>query len=622
MILRPVRLFLPSLLAGVLSVAVIVAGVALNPAQTEAARSADATLVTSLQPGGQNGLLSFPRAVWIDGNYAYLANYDRDSLAIIDITDPEHPVFVSEERGPTPGTSLDGVRAVTVKGNYAYMGTANRQSVAVIDISNKQDPVFITEVRPQVGYALLLQGNSDVFIKGNLLYTANTIRDSIAIFDITDPINPVMLSELRPGSNGTLDNAVHVEVVGDYAYIASYNRDSLGIANVADPVHPVMVTEFMPGQFDGIIALRVIDNLVYITSNDGDAFSIVDVTNPAAPVLVSHLQPGGLNGGLDGARGLEVRDGYAFVTNILRHSFVIIDVADPANPVIVDEVRPPGPNGDPTGVGSLLWGAGAVVLKNDYAFTANSYGDSFGVLKLTLSASATTTPATTTPPVVATTTPTTTAPIVTAFDLDINTLNVKVLGQFLGALHASSTVHFSNLTKGFGIGALCLTSTGEVVASTGSDSCLPSLLGAKQGVQLMNLNALQLIELLHPTTFTFADGVTRYGFTAEEAAQVDARFGTYNGTVLTGTDDRAILSVLVQAVQELAAKVSETAHLIVATLTASRVETDVLCVGETCITEAQLIDLLEEANAQPAAMPAPQEEPEAAPPEPSAEPVQ
>ena len=56
---------------------------------------------------------------------------------------------------------------------------------------------------------------------------------------------------------------------------------------------------------------------------------------------------------------------------------------------------------------------------------------------------------------------------------------------------------------------------------------------------------------------------------------------------LTGIDDRAVLSIVVKAIKELASKVSETAHLVIATLTAHRVETNELCVGQTCVTEEQ-----------------------------------
>jgi hypothetical protein len=54
------------------------------------------------------------------------------------------------------------------------------------------------------------------------------------------------------------------------------------------------------------------------------------------------------------------------------------------------------------------------------------------------------------------------------------------------------------------------------------------------------------------------DGRTRYGFIAEDTANVDAHLATYNasGTV-SGIDDRSILAILVNAIKDLYAKVEE-----------------------------------------------------------------
>ena len=73
--------------------------------------------------------------VFVVGNYAYMTNSARDSLAVIDISNPNDPVFLAEEQGPTPGTSLDGAYEIDVSGNYAYVGSAGPDSLAVIEIT-------------------------------------------------------------------------------------------------------------------------------------------------------------------------------------------------------------------------------------------------------------------------------------------------------------------------------------------------------------------------------------------------------------------------------------------------------------------------------------------------------
>ncbi len=63
-----------------------------------------------------------------------MANNTRDSLAVIDISNPADPVFLSEELGTTPGTTLDAAISVFVSGNYAYVANFAHDSLAVIDI--------------------------------------------------------------------------------------------------------------------------------------------------------------------------------------------------------------------------------------------------------------------------------------------------------------------------------------------------------------------------------------------------------------------------------------------------------------------------------------------------------
>src|SRR5688572_2751234 len=94
------------------------------------------------------------------------------------------------------------------------------------------------------------------------------------------------------------------------------------------------------------------------------------------------------------------------------------------------------------------------------------------------------------------------------------------------------------------------------------------------------------VDLLQPVSFVYnGSAQVRYGFIAEDTATVDARLATYDaaGTV-SGIDDRSIHAVVISAIKELASKVSETAHLIITTLTAHRVETQELCVDDICVT--------------------------------------
>jgi len=135
-------------------------------------------------------------------------------------------------------------------------------------------------------------------------------------------------------------------------------------------------------------------------------------------------------------------------------------------------------------------------------------------------------------------------------------------------LSVSGSVGFDGLTTGFGAGSLCLSSDGEVVYNSGSDSCLPSLRETKHSIASLSQTlaeqtqtnaegALALVNELVPVSFIYneGDGRVRYGFIAEDSALVDKGFATYDAEGnITGVDDRALISLSIKALQELAEK--------------------------------------------------------------------
>ncbi len=121
-------------------------------------------------------------------------------------------------------------------------------------------------------------------------------------------------------------------------------------------------------------------------------------------------------------------------------------------------------------------------------------------------------------------------------------------------LSVQGTVGFQGLTANTGAGSLCLSSTNEVVYNDASDNCLPSLRETKKDIAALDLSALNMISELESVSFVYKDGNgrTRYGFIAEDVAEISEYLATYNSKGdITGVDDRAIISVLVKGMQEL-----------------------------------------------------------------------
>ena len=166
-------------------------------------------------------------------------------------------------------------------------------------------------------------------------------------------------------------------------------------------------------------------------------------------------------------------------------------------------------------------------------------------------------------------------------------------------LDVYGTVGFTNLTASTGAGSVCMTTAGEVVYNSGSDNCLTSTRDTKHDITELTLtaNVEDFIAQLAPVSFIYNNDDTeraRYGFIADDALLVNEHLVTYNqeGEV-TGLDSNGFFAVIVSAIKDLYGKFARLAESFTSkNITAQ----DTLCVGKTCITEAELKIFLEESN--------------------------
>jgi hypothetical protein len=175
-------------------------------------------------------------------------------------------------------------------------------------------------------------------------------------------------------------------------------------------------------------------------------------------------------------------------------------------------------------------------------------------------------------------------------------------------LSVTGSVGFDGLTGSTGSGSLCLDANKQVVYNAGSDNCLSSLRSTKHDINNLTLSGTSMVAALKPVSFIYnndASSTVRYGFIAEDAAAVDSHFGTYDQSgKLSGVDDRAILSIIVRALQEIIAAVNSLEATVAGfaqnfttkTLNSEQDNTNQLCVndtsGKTCISRAQLDAIL------------------------------
>jgi hypothetical protein len=170
-------------------------------------------------------------------------------------------------------------------------------------------------------------------------------------------------------------------------------------------------------------------------------------------------------------------------------------------------------------------------------------------------------------------------------------------------LSVNGTVGFDGLTGTTGAGSLCLSANKEVVYNSGSDNCLSSLRSTKHDIQPLDLTALDMVKSLQPVSFTYnndASSTVRYGFIAEDTASVDPHLATHDANgAISGVDDRALLAIVVEAVQGLIDKVAAfadsftTKELTFTRATGDEIDAKKLCLQKSdgtnvCVTGDQL----------------------------------
>ena len=124
----------------------------------------------------------------------------------------------------------------------------------------------------------------------------------------------------------------------------------------------------------------------------------------------------------------------------------------------------------------------------------------------------------------------------------------------LGNATATAHLALTRLTQATGgtNNDLCINSNNEVVEET-TGVCVVSSAKFKHDIFPLTISGLDIINQLQPSTFKRnGEDIVRYGFVAEQVAEVDEHLATYGIDGLPrGLDDHALIASLVKAVQEL-----------------------------------------------------------------------
>ena len=140
-------------------------------------------------PGGfENG--AGPSALALNGSFLYAANFDANSLSVLDVSAPQNPSVISTtpQAGTAGGLPAGGnPHAIAIDGRRVLVANANGL-VTLVDIGVPNSPISyaFTPVRGASGGLPLNSLPQRIYLFGGHAYTSNYASNTLSVFRLSD----------------------------------------------------------------------------------------------------------------------------------------------------------------------------------------------------------------------------------------------------------------------------------------------------------------------------------------------------------------------------------------------------------------------------------------------------
>lgn len=212
--------------------------------------------------------------VSIRDTYAYLET-SFTGIQIVDISVPSNPVFV----GSYSWDDYSWANSIFVEGNYAYVADGNTADLYILDVSNPENPIPIGYYDFPWSHML----GKEVIVSGSYAYyriaSVYGGNDMILVIDASDPANPIQLTDIS--TNDYMDN---IFIAGDYLYVPYGMEGVLRIFDISQPSSPEVVSVY-PGE-RLTVGVFVQDDYAYVIAGQAD-MHVLDVTDPTNPEFIA-----------------------------------------------------------------------------------------------------------------------------------------------------------------------------------------------------------------------------------------------------------------------------------------------------------------------------------------------
>lgn len=168
--------------------------------------------------------------VAVEGDYAYVLSESTDTLTVVDISDPLNPSIATGTGSGTltDSTNMDAPRSLDVQGNFAYVAALNSDSVIVVDVSDPTDPKIANGGSGMVTDNFYLDSVASIIVDGIFAYVAkdNGYANGVSIIDISDPLNPFVTANIRHDQSW-VDGTYPLAKTGKYLLLGAQSDNVL-----------------------------------------------------------------------------------------------------------------------------------------------------------------------------------------------------------------------------------------------------------------------------------------------------------------------------------------------------------------------------------------------------------
>jgi hypothetical protein len=294
---------------------------------------------------------------------AYVGNYRRSAVTIVDVSEPENPTLL-EPLGLPAGTSPVELRTIPERNLLVVTDLSSAARLFTFDVSDCTAPELLAStnlVQPPHEF-YLWQDESQI-----LLYAANFDHrpPDLVVVDLTDPKEPKEVERWTAADEGVagLLHSLSVSRDGTRAYLALWQGGFL-VADVGLPEIEVVRGEeggFEPARLPNTHSAVRLEGTNYVILASEvlncpfQGLAVVDVSDAAYPEILARFQlPENRCGDLPGPPGgvftphnpLVVGD--MALVSWYAAGVQAVDLVDPMNPTRLGQFVPEGPENVPS----------------------------------------------------------------------------------------------------------------------------------------------------------------------------------------------------------------------------------------------------------------------------------